>query len=52
MAVFAKGADPEVPEAVAGRLKGYSESLEDVRNTATTSIGLLKGSWVGMTSRV
>lgn len=47
MAVFARGADPEVLEAVAGRLKGYSASLEEVRNTATTSIGLLKGNWVG-----
>lgn len=47
MAIFAKGADPDVLEAVAGRLKGYSASIEEVRSTATTSIGLLKGNWTG-----
>ncbi|MEO7059414.1 MAG: WXG100 family type VII secretion target [Lapillicoccus sp.] len=47
MAVFAKGADPDVLDAVAGRLQGYSASLEDVRQTASASISVLKGSWSG-----
>lgn len=47
MAVLAKGADPDVLDAVAGRLKGYSASLEDVRHTASASITVLKGNWSG-----
>ena len=47
MAVFAKGADPDVLDAVAGRLKGYSASLEEVRQTASASITVLKGNWSG-----